>query len=84
MQRLMSDASAVVLSGFRLRTEARLVCYPDRYMDKRGERMWQVVTALLKGAGDAVTNRDTFVSANVLRHVTQPVTEHNTRSVFFI
>ncbi len=33
----MAEASEVVLEGFRLRTEAQVVEWPDRYMDKRGE-----------------------------------------------
>lgn len=32
-QRAMSDASAAVLDGFRLRTEAKVFAWPDRYAD---------------------------------------------------
>jgi hypothetical protein len=46
-QRAMSDASAAVLAGVRLRTEASIVTYPNRYMDPRGARMWKTVTELL-------------------------------------
>jgi len=42
-QQAMSDASAVVLGAFRLRSEAKVIAYPDRYVDARGERMWQAV-----------------------------------------
>ena len=43
----MAEASRVVLGGFELRTEANVICYPDRYMDKRGVEMWQRVTRLI-------------------------------------
>ena len=46
-QRLMLEASKVVLDGFPLRTEAEVVRYPDRYMDKRGKEMWEVVWELI-------------------------------------
>ena len=41
----MAEASRIILCGFELRTEARLVRYPDHYSDKRGERMWREVMA---------------------------------------
>ena len=44
----MSDASAAVLEGFRLRAEAKVVRYPDRYMDRRGIKMWKTVWGILK------------------------------------
>ncbi len=36
----MAEASAVVLDGFRLRTEVKRVRFPERYMDERGAQMW--------------------------------------------
>jgi DNA polymerase-1 len=41
-QQLMSDASAIVLGGFRLR-DAKLIVSPDRYEDERGSEMWKTV-----------------------------------------
>ncbi|MGB5832079.1 MAG: DNA polymerase [Thiohalocapsa sp.] len=35
-QRIMSDASAMVLNEFRLRSDAEIFRHPDRYMDERG------------------------------------------------
>ncbi|MHC4402230.1 MAG: DNA polymerase [Planctomycetota bacterium] len=35
-ERVMAEASRYVLDGFELRTEANIVRWPDRYMDKRG------------------------------------------------
>lgn len=46
-QRAMSDASALVLSGFRLRSDASIVRHPDRYVDERGRRMWETVQKVL-------------------------------------
>ncbi len=47
-QQAMSDASAAVLEGFRLRAEAKVVRYPDRYMDRRGIKMWETLWGILK------------------------------------
>jgi hypothetical protein len=46
-QLAMAEASRIVLGGFELRTEAKVVRYPDRYVDKRGARMWAEVMRLL-------------------------------------
>jgi hypothetical protein len=46
-QNLMEQASRIVLSGFAIRTEAKVVRHPDRYMDERGRVMWQQVCELL-------------------------------------
>ena len=46
-QKAMADASAGVLSGFPLRSEAKLVKYPDRFEDERGRRMWNTVQEIL-------------------------------------
>lgn len=46
-QQLMEDASAIVLNGFRLRSDAKIVKYPERYVDEGGERMWRTVMDIL-------------------------------------
>jgi hypothetical protein len=46
-QAAMREASEVVLPGFPLRTEAKVVRHPDRYLDERGRRMWELVSTLL-------------------------------------
>jgi DNA polymerase I-like protein with 3'-5' exonuclease and polymerase domains len=46
-QAVMGRASEMVLSGFPLRTEAKVVRHPDRYMDERGRQMWETVMGLL-------------------------------------
>ncbi|WP_169973107.1 DNA polymerase [Tautonia rosea] len=46
-QSAMVEASEAVLSGFRLRSDAEIVRWPDRYMDDRGREFWERVSALL-------------------------------------
>jgi DNA polymerase I len=46
-QRLMAEASAIVLDGFPLRTDATLIRYPDRYDDPRGRTMVDTLEQLL-------------------------------------
>ena len=51
----MAEASRAVLDGFELGTDAKVVRYPERYMDKRGEEMWQTVCRLVeKKCGEKV------------------------------
>ena len=53
VQQAMEDASALVLGGFRLRSEAKLVRYPERYEDPRGKKMWETVWSILAEDGKA-------------------------------
>ena len=46
----MTEASTLVLPGFPLRTEARVVRYPERYVDPRGVQMWNTVQSILEDA----------------------------------
>jgi DNA polymerase I-like protein with 3'-5' exonuclease and polymerase domains len=46
-QAAMSDASAAVLNGFRLRSDVKIFTYPERYMDERGVVMWKTIQSLL-------------------------------------
>lgn len=45
---IMREASRLVLDGFEIRTDAKIVRWPDRYMDPRGERFWQIVWELIE------------------------------------
>ena len=47
MRAAMVEASRIVLDGFELGTDAAVVRYPDRYMDKRGRVMWERTLALI-------------------------------------
>jgi hypothetical protein len=47
MRKAMAEASRVVLDGFALGTDAKLIRHPDRYMDERGATMWDKVMKLI-------------------------------------
>jgi hypothetical protein len=47
MQDAMREASELVLPGFPLKTDAKIVRYPDRYSDPRGQRMWNAVRQIV-------------------------------------
>jgi hypothetical protein len=47
MRAAMAQASRAVLGGFELGTDAAAVRFPNRYMDARGQVMWERVTKLL-------------------------------------
>jgi hypothetical protein len=49
-QQAMTEASAAVLPGFPLRTEAKVVRHPERYSDPRGAWMWERAWGLIEGA----------------------------------
>lgn len=46
-QEIMRTASAAVLGGFMLESDAKTIRSPERYMDERGERMWNTVMGQL-------------------------------------
>ncbi len=47
LQEIMREAGRYVLSGFDVGSDVKQIGYPNRYMDKRGERMWKTVKKLL-------------------------------------
>lgn len=49
-QEAMARASDLVLDGFILRSDAKIVKFPDRYEDERGVGMWNRVMKLLRRA----------------------------------
>ena len=46
-QRCMEEASQVVLDGFALRSDVKVVQHPERYMDGRGVEMWDSIQGIL-------------------------------------
>ncbi len=42
-QSIMREVSSIVLSGFELESDVKVIRYPDRYMDDRGVKMWNTV-----------------------------------------
>ncbi len=45
----MIQASEAVLGGYKLRSDAKVIRYPERYSDKRGVKMWSTVWDLVHG-----------------------------------
>jgi hypothetical protein len=43
----MAEASRIVLGGFEIGTDAKLIRWPDRFMSERGIEMWERVMRLL-------------------------------------
>jgi hypothetical protein len=50
MRAAMAEASRLVLDGFELATDVKVVRWPDRYMDPRGRHMWERVCGLVAQA----------------------------------
>jgi hypothetical protein len=50
LDRVMRDASAIVLRGYELATEEKIIRPGEHYHDKRGAAMWQMVTELVAQA----------------------------------
>jgi hypothetical protein len=50
MREIMAEASRIVLNGIASRTDVEIVRYPHRYLDPRGERMWNKVMQLIAEA----------------------------------
>jgi DNA polymerase-1 len=54
LDQVMSDASAVVLQGYRLRTDSQLIRPGEHYYDARGKKMWDTVTRLVTKLEESV------------------------------
>jgi hypothetical protein len=44
---LMTQASRIVLGGEPVRTDAKIIRWPDRYVEPRGGALWQQLLRLL-------------------------------------
>ena len=44
----MVEASRLVLDGFEIRTDVKIVRYPDRWTDRRGAVMWRRIMSLIE------------------------------------
>ncbi len=58
----MAEASRVVLRGFEIGADAKIVCWPDRYVDDAGAAFWETVMRLA-GSAPEIANAD-----DVVRH----------------
>jgi hypothetical protein len=47
MRSIMAEASRIVLGNLSLKTDYKIVHFPDRYMDPRGKRMWETISSLV-------------------------------------
>jgi hypothetical protein len=47
MRSIMAEASRIVLGNLSLKTDYKIVHFPDRYMDPRGKGMWEKVSSLI-------------------------------------
>ncbi len=56
-QREMARASADVLNGFELRSDAKIVRHPGRYADDRVRVMWDTVWRVLGHTPDEAEGR---------------------------
>ena len=45
---IMEGASRVILDGFTIRTDAKIIRYPERYSDPRGVDMWARIVQLIR------------------------------------
>jgi DNA polymerase I len=68
-QEAMAEASEIVLAGFRLRSDVKIVRWPDRYMDERGREFWGRVMALLP-AGRELNREAIRVTSSWVRQET--------------
>src|SRR5262249_6465662 len=57
-QAAMAEASEIILAGFRLRSDAKIIRWPDRYMDDRGREFWGRVMALLPDRPETEADAD--------------------------
>jgi hypothetical protein len=63
-QAAMREASELVLPHFPLRSEAKVVTYPDRYADERGRGLWDTICGLLTN-GTPITGDTLPLSAAI-------------------
>jgi DNA polymerase I-like protein with 3'-5' exonuclease and polymerase domains len=45
----MAEASRIVLGGMQVNTDVKVISWPERFTDPRGQSMWDRVVALLNG-----------------------------------
>ncbi|SOE01787.1 DNA polymerase [Caenispirillum bisanense] len=57
-QAAMAEASRFVLDGFELATDAKVVRYPDRFMEDGGTEMWGRVSTILNRLDAQCTKKD--------------------------
>jgi hypothetical protein len=56
----MLDASRVVLEGFELSSDVKIIRYPERYRDKRGQKMWDTIMNLLQSCAPLTDEKSSY------------------------
>ena len=56
-QRLMAEASSIVLDGFELRTQVRVCRAPDHWLEPRGATIWSAVERALEASSSPAHQR---------------------------
>ena len=69
MRSYMAEASRIVLRGFELFTDVKVIRYPDRYRSSKGEAMWNLVMRLL----EEIETETEFQTAPPVNTSTMPV-----------
>jgi hypothetical protein len=72
-QDLMAEASEIVLGGFRLRSEAKIIPYPKRFQDPRGKVMWDTIMELVAEISPVEPDRKQSIGLPI--NDTKPVPE---------
>ena len=57
-KKAMAYASAKVLRGYELRTDSTVIQYPERYTDKRGEPMWNILQGIFADLAPELGDED--------------------------
>jgi hypothetical protein len=68
MRAIMTKAGEKVTGGLPVKTDVEIVRWPDRYMDPRGRKMWDLVTGLVDGQ-----NPDPTENGKVCYRMKEPV-----------
>lgn len=63
MQAIMAEASKVVLNGFELGSDVKIVRFPDRYVDEKGAEMFERVMRLLSEIEAKSADEEVMVAA---------------------
>lgn len=73
----MTEASRIVLDGFELRSDVKTVIHPDRYMDGRGQGMWDAVWETVDQLRrQQMTSRACRPVQQYLPHPSTPIQSH--------
>lgn len=81
-QQLMAEASSVVLDGFALRTDVKIVRAPDRLGDRRGAAIWDAIQGIVQCKAQTAAPRQRAGAPAQSRDATCPVTNPRAISLY--